>query len=225
VSPSWTAARLPDPPPPSSLRPWISPATRGRPLPRPTPPPAEPPDGWTGAVVAADRDPEGAWSFCRTVRKRDVPLAPLLLLVSGAQLADLELRDDLFDDFLPRAVPPRELEARLKHLFWKKAAAPGRSCRVRAARLNLEPTRPTSAPSARSHLHGVRAAEVPGPAPGQGVHREILLSRVGATSTTAALAPSTSTSGGCGPSSARSTPTSSRRALGGLPLRPSRWSA
>jgi DNA-binding response OmpR family regulator len=80
----------------------------------------EPPDGWAGAVVAADRDPETAWSFCRTVRKRDVPLAPLLLLVSGAQLADLELRDDLFDDFCLAPFHPRELEARLKHLFWKK---------------------------------------------------------------------------------------------------------
>jgi DNA-binding response OmpR family regulator len=49
-----------------------------------------------------------------------VPLAPLLLLVSGAQLADLELRDDLFDDFCLSPFHPRELEARLKHLFWKK---------------------------------------------------------------------------------------------------------
>ena len=80
----------------------------------------EPADGWAGAVVSADRDPEGAWSFCRTVRKRDLPLAPLLLLVSGAQLADLELRDDLFDDFCLAPFHPRELEARLKHLFWKK---------------------------------------------------------------------------------------------------------
>jgi len=54
------------------------------------------------------------------VRKRDVPLAPLLLLVSGAQLADLELRDDLFDDFCLAPFHPRELEARLKHLFWKQ---------------------------------------------------------------------------------------------------------
>jgi DNA-binding response OmpR family regulator len=40
--------------------------------------------------------------------------------VSGAQLADLELRDDLFDDFCLAPFHPRELEARLKHLFWKK---------------------------------------------------------------------------------------------------------
>ena len=47
------------------------------------------------------------------------PLEPLLLLVSGAQLADLELREDLFDDFCLHPFQPRELEARLKHLFWR----------------------------------------------------------------------------------------------------------
>ena len=39
--------------------------------------------------------------------------------MSGAQLADLELRDDLFDDFCLYPFQPRELEARLKHLFWR----------------------------------------------------------------------------------------------------------
>jgi DNA-binding response OmpR family regulator len=80
----------------------------------------EPSDGWAGAVVVADRDPEGAWALCRTLRKKDVPLQPLLLLVSGAQLGDLDLRDDLFDDFCLAPFHPRELEARLRHLFWKK---------------------------------------------------------------------------------------------------------
>ena len=112
---------FPDPPPPELAQtldlagyPWkaaSNPDTASR---------LEPADGWAGAVVSADRDPEGAWSFCRTVRKRDLPLAPLLLLVSGAQLADLELRDDLFDDFCLAPFHPRELEARLKHLFWKQ---------------------------------------------------------------------------------------------------------
>jgi DNA-binding response OmpR family regulator len=79
----------------------------------------EPADGWAGAVVVADREPEAAWALCRALRKRDEPVGPLLLLVSGAQLADLELRDDLFDDFCLAPFHPRELEARLKHLFWK----------------------------------------------------------------------------------------------------------
>jgi DNA-binding response OmpR family regulator len=79
----------------------------------------EPDDGWAGAIVVADQDAEGAFALCRALRKRDLPLEPLLLLVSGAQLTHLELRDDLFDDFCLSPFHPRELEARLKHLFWR----------------------------------------------------------------------------------------------------------
>ena len=79
----------------------------------------EPQDGWAGAVVVADADAEGAFALCRSLRKRDVPLTPLLLLVAGHQLPDLELREDLFDDFCLAPFQPRELEARLKHLFWR----------------------------------------------------------------------------------------------------------
>ena len=79
----------------------------------------EPDDGWAGAIVVADADPDAAFTMCRTLRRRDIPLEPVLLLVSGVQLADLELRDDLFDDFCLTPFHPRELEARLKHLFWR----------------------------------------------------------------------------------------------------------
>jgi DNA-binding response OmpR family regulator len=79
----------------------------------------EPEDGWAGAVICADTDPEGAFALCRAIRKRDLPLEPVLILVSGTQLSDLELRDDLFDDFCLSPFHPRELEARLKHLFWR----------------------------------------------------------------------------------------------------------
>jgi DNA-binding response OmpR family regulator len=79
----------------------------------------EPADGWSGAVIVAASDPEGAFALCRTLRRRDMPLEPVLLLVTGAQLTDLELRDDLFDDFCLSPFHPRELEARLKHLFWR----------------------------------------------------------------------------------------------------------
>ncbi|MEO7556527.1 MAG: response regulator transcription factor [Acidimicrobiales bacterium] len=80
---------------------------------------SEPDDGWSGAIVCAERDGDGAFALCRALRKRDIPLEPLLLLVSGAQLAELELRDDLYDDFCLAPFHPRELEARLKHLFWR----------------------------------------------------------------------------------------------------------
>ena len=80
---------------------------------------AEPEDGWSGAVICADADPEGAFAICRALRKRDIPLEPVLLLVGVAQLPDLELRDDLFDDFSLVPLQARELDARLKHLFWR----------------------------------------------------------------------------------------------------------
>jgi DNA-binding response OmpR family regulator len=80
---------------------------------------AEPDDGWAGAIVVAADDPEGGFGLCRTLRKKDIPIEPLLVLVSGAQLADLELRDDMFDDFCLYPFQPRELDARLKHLFWR----------------------------------------------------------------------------------------------------------
>ena len=80
---------------------------------------AEPADGWAGAVVCADDDPEGAFGICRALRKRDSSLEPVLLLVSGAQLAELEIREDLFDDFCLTPFHQKELEARLRHLFWR----------------------------------------------------------------------------------------------------------
>ena len=80
---------------------------------------SEPEDGWSGAIVVAAGDPEAAFALCRALRKRDQPLEPLLLLVSGAQLADLELRDDLFDDFCLAPFHPKELEARVSHLMFR----------------------------------------------------------------------------------------------------------
>src|SRR6266700_1878637 len=67
----------------------------------------EPEDGWAGAIVCADVDPEGAFAMCRALRKQDQPFQPLLLTVDGTQLSDLELRDDLFDDFCLSPFHPR----------------------------------------------------------------------------------------------------------------------
>ena len=79
----------------------------------------EPDDGWSGAVVCADADPEAAFVLCRALRKRDMPLSPLLLVVGPDQLAALELREDLFDDFCVAPWRGQELDARLAHLFWR----------------------------------------------------------------------------------------------------------
>ena len=79
----------------------------------------EPEDGWSGAVICADEHPDTAFAMCRALRKRDVPLTPLLLVLSVQQLGALELREDLFDDFCALPCDPREPEARLSHLFWR----------------------------------------------------------------------------------------------------------
>jgi DNA-binding response OmpR family regulator len=111
---------FPDPPPPELAQaldlsgyPWKAVGSEGGAS------RAEPDEGWSGAIVCADVDPEGAFAVCRALRKRDLPLEPLLILVSGAQLGDLELRDELFDDFCLAPFHPRELEARIKHLFFR----------------------------------------------------------------------------------------------------------
>ncbi len=79
----------------------------------------EPEDGWAGAVVGGESDPEAAFALCRSLRKRDVPFEPLLLVVAEDTVPELELRDDLFDDFCVAPVGTRELQGRLAHLFWR----------------------------------------------------------------------------------------------------------
>lgn len=82
-----------------------------------------PSEGWAGAIVAADVDPEAAFAFCRALRKQDGVAVSLMLLVSGRQFDDLEMRSDLFDDFCVTPFHPRELEARLKHMLSRSGMA------------------------------------------------------------------------------------------------------
>ena len=137
---------FPDPPPPSWPRRSTWPATRGRRPPRSRAPAAcEPADGWAGAVVVADTDPEVGVGVLPHRAQEDVPLAPLLLLVSGAQLADLELRDDLFDDFcLAPVPPPRARGPPQAPLLEEGRRHPTRAGRVRRRWCSTwRPTRPT----------------------------------------------------------------------------------
>ena len=80
---------------------------------------SEPEDGWSGAVVCAEDAREAAFALCRALRQRDVPLSPLVLIVGADQLAELDLREELFDDFCVTPLHPVELQARLKHLFFR----------------------------------------------------------------------------------------------------------
>ena len=79
----------------------------------------EPEDGWSGAVVCADGDPQAAFAVCRILRSREVPLRPLLLVVSPGHLADLHFREDQFDDFFVLPWRAEELASRLAGLFWR----------------------------------------------------------------------------------------------------------
>ncbi len=165
---------------------------------------------------APTTDPEAAFAARAGPSASATPLEPLLLRgVAASSCADLELRERPVRRLLPRpGAPRRARSAGCEHLFWRTGAGT-RPELVEYAELvlNLETYQAADRrPAARPHVHGVRAAEVPGLAPGQGVHPgDAAVTGCGATSTTAAPARSTSTSGASGPSSARSTPTSSRR--------------
>ncbi len=73
---------------------------------------------WAGAVIVSDEDPNGAIAFARFLRKKPKPQQGILILLNATQLGQLELRDELFDDFILTPFRHQELEARLKHLFW-----------------------------------------------------------------------------------------------------------
>ena len=84
---------------------------------------AQDPEGrWLGAVVAMDESPEDAFGFCRALARRGLEI-PVLLLISGAHLDELEMRDDLYTDFCLTPFHQRELEARLTHLVWRSGTA------------------------------------------------------------------------------------------------------
>jgi DNA-binding response OmpR family regulator len=87
----------------------------------------EPGDGWQAFVVECHADAESAWALLRVLRKSSAPPPKVLILVGGAQLADLDLRDDLFDDFCLTPFHPSELEARLRHLLWSTGDTVARS--------------------------------------------------------------------------------------------------
>ena len=101
---------FPDPPPPELAQALDLAGHAWKGVGSPDAATAEEPDGgWSGAIVSADEQPEAAFALCRALRKRDVPLEPLLLLVTGAQLGELNLRDDLYDDFCLAPVRQPEL--------------------------------------------------------------------------------------------------------------------
>jgi DNA-binding response OmpR family regulator len=76
--------------------------------------------GWSGAVVVGTEQLAEALAVCRSLRKRESPVAPLLLVVDVTQLDQLSLREDLFDDFVLAPLRVPELTTRLRVLLDKQ---------------------------------------------------------------------------------------------------------
>jgi DNA-binding response OmpR family regulator len=72
---------------------------------------------YSAAVIAADEDPDGGFAMARALRRGDLQSAPVLLMIRGTALADLDGRHDLFDDFCVSPAHPAEFEARVRHLL------------------------------------------------------------------------------------------------------------
>jgi DNA-binding response OmpR family regulator len=75
---------------------------------------------WGGVLIdCTGAGSETGWAFARTLRRDHDPAIPIIVLVGGGQLDELDLRDDLFDDFCIAPFHPAEFEARLRHLMWR----------------------------------------------------------------------------------------------------------
>jgi two-component system alkaline phosphatase synthesis response regulator PhoP len=79
----------------------------------------EPEDGWPGAVVVAGDELEAALALCRHLRRGEARVSPLLLVVGIEVVEQLELQDDLFDDFVLASASHVEIGTRLSHLFFR----------------------------------------------------------------------------------------------------------
>ena len=77
----------------------------------------EPQESWAGAIIQLGEDPERGWTIVRSLRGKDIPIEPVILLTRENQLHQLQLNDELFDDFCLDPFHPHELKARLTHLF------------------------------------------------------------------------------------------------------------
>ncbi|MEI2651609.1 MAG: response regulator transcription factor [Microthrixaceae bacterium] len=95
---------------------------------------------WAGAIVDASDDADGAFTFARMLGRGDLGIAPLLLLVRGSQLGELESRHELFEDFCVTPFHPMEFEARLRHLLTRQGVLADDSETIvyKALVLNLE---------------------------------------------------------------------------------------
>jgi DNA-binding response OmpR family regulator len=141
----------------------------------------EPSSGWHGVIVDCTDDAETAWAFARAIRKNDASNVKLLVLVSGAQIGELSLRDDLFDDFCLSPYHPAEFEARMRHVLWSTGEVVTRTELVEYGELvlNLETYQATIShrPLDLTYME-YELLKFLAQNPGKVFTREILLSRV-----------------------------------------------
>ena len=123
-------------------------------------------------LVDARHDLLEARDLCRILRTTGLRV-PLLAVVEEAGLIAMSA-DWGLDDVVLSSAGPAEVEARLRMTVTRIAgeAGGGASGLVTAGELAIDPhtySARAQGPHARPHLQGVRAAEVPRPAPGPGV--------------------------------------------------------
>jgi DNA-binding response OmpR family regulator len=136
---------------------------------------------WSGAIIAVDGDPDAGFTLARQLRRGELAVAPMMLLVRGSQLGDLEGRHDTFDDFCVVPAHPSELEARVRHLLASEAGLelPPEVVQYESLELNLETYqaaidgRPLDLTYMEYELLKFLASN-----PGRVFTREVLLSRV-----------------------------------------------
>ena len=76
----------------------------------------EPQEGWSGAVITVDGNPDEAFRIARWLRSREESPTATLMLVSAEALPELVDNTDHFEDFCLTPFHPAELEARLAHM-------------------------------------------------------------------------------------------------------------
>jgi DNA-binding response OmpR family regulator len=79
-------------------------------------------------------------AMLRAIRRADLAVAPVLVLVSGSDLAQLDGRTELFEDFCLSPAHPAELDARLRHLLAREGRGDSEDVEIHyeALQLNVE---------------------------------------------------------------------------------------
>ena len=81
----------------------------------------QPDDGWTGAIITVDGNPNEAFRIARWLRDQDESDASIMMLSSAGSLPELSNNTDCFDDFCLTPFHPAELEARLEQMLRRHA--------------------------------------------------------------------------------------------------------